>query len=80
MPKLKSFSGAELVKLFQSFGFEIIGKKGSHIKLRRIKSITKETIVIPNHKIIDKGTAKAILRQSSAFISIEELNKLFYSD
>ncbi len=79
MPKLKSFSGEGLVKLFQGFGFEVLNQKGSHIKLRRVKESNKETLVIPNHKIIDKGTLKAILRQASRYIPIDELNDLFYS-
>ncbi len=80
MPRLKSFSGQELVKLFKDFGFALLSQKGSHIKLRRINEKKKETLIIPNHSNIDKGTLKAILRQSSKFISVEELNKVFYTD
>jgi predicted RNA binding protein YcfA (HicA-like mRNA interferase family) len=79
MPKLKSFSGGELIKVFAVFGFEVLSQKGSHIKLRRISENKKETLIIPNHNSIDKGTLKAIIRQASKFIPVEDLNKYFYS-
>jgi predicted RNA binding protein YcfA (HicA-like mRNA interferase family) len=80
MSKLKSFSGEGLIKLFSGLGFGVYTQKGSHIKLRRLKDSQKETLVIPNHKVIDKGTLRAILRQASKYIAIEKLNALFYSD
>lgn len=79
MSKLKSCSGDELVKIFKELGFEVHNQKGSHIKLRRIKDKQKQTLVIPNHKVVDKGTLKAILRQASRYIDIVKLNELFYS-
>jgi predicted RNA binding protein YcfA (HicA-like mRNA interferase family) len=80
MPKLKSLSGSEIVKIFIGFGFELHNQKGSHIKLRRIAETQKQTLVIPNHKVVDKGTLKAIIRQSSKYISFEKLKEHFYSD
>jgi predicted RNA binding protein YcfA (HicA-like mRNA interferase family) len=41
MPKLKRLSGKEVITLFQRFGFEIAGRKGSHVKLRRLESGVK---------------------------------------
>ena len=37
-------------------------QKGSHIILCREKPFTE--VVIPNHKTIDKGTLRAIIRQA----------------
>ena len=34
MPKLKNLSGKDIIHIFESFGFSIIGQKGSHTKLR----------------------------------------------
>jgi len=79
MPGLKVLSGSDLLKSFTQIGFEIISQKGSHIKLRRITSGNKETLVIPNHKVIDRGTLKAILKQSSRFISGEQIENIFYN-
>jgi predicted RNA binding protein YcfA (HicA-like mRNA interferase family) len=79
MSKLKTFSGEEVIKIFLSFGFNVAAQKGSHIKLRRIqKDGTKQTLTIPNHPEMDKGTIKAIYRQALRYISDEELKQHFY--
>lgn len=81
MPKLKTFSGEEIIKIFLSFGFNVAAQKGSHIKLMRIqKDGTKQTLTIPNHSEIDKGTVKAIYRQALRYISNEELKQCFYGE
>ncbi len=80
MPKLKVLSCNELLKIFNSFGFEIFSQKGSHIKLRRIENNEKQTLVIPNHKTLDTGTCRAILRQASKYIPLGKLSPHFYSD
>ncbi len=80
MPKLKTLSGEEVVKIFLSFGFNVAAQKGSHIKLARVqKDGTRQTLTIPNHFEIDKGTLRAIYRQSLRYISEEELKPYFYS-
>lgn len=79
MPRLKTFSGSELIKLFELEGFIVHSQKGSHVKLRRINGNEKQTLLIPNHKIIDKGTLKAIIRQSSRYLTNETITKLFYT-
>jgi len=78
MPKLKVLSGSDVIKIFSSFGFAIFSQKGSHIKLRRELGGAKQTLVIPNHKEIDKGTLSEIIKQSSKYISSEDLQKEFY--
>jgi len=80
MPKLKTLSGQEVMKIFLSFGFNVIAQKGSHIKLARVqKDGTRQTLTIPDHSEIDKGTLKAIYRQALRYISNEELKPHFYS-
>ncbi|MFZ1322615.1 MAG: type II toxin-antitoxin system HicA family toxin [Ignavibacteria bacterium] len=79
MPKLKKLSGKEVISILNQFGFEVINQRGSHIKLRRIKDNFKQTLLIPNHKEIDTGTLRAIVRQAGKYISSEELQKHFYT-
>lgn len=80
MLKLKVLSGGEVVKILRSFGFEIQSQKGSHIKLARITNTgEKQTLIIPNHPEIDKGTLKAIYRQSLKYILESELFPHFYN-
>lgn len=79
MPKLKNLSGKDVISILNQFGFEVINQRGSHIKLRRMKEDSKQTLLIPNHKEIDTGTLRAIVRQAGRYIPVEDLNKHFYS-
>ena len=80
MPKLKNLSGKEILKIFSLFDFEAISQRGSHVKLRRILSgDIKQSLTIPLHKELDKGTIKAIFRQALRYIKEEELKPYFYS-
>jgi len=75
-PKLKNLSGNEVIKILESFGFNVVGQKGSHIKLVRHSTAgIKEVLLVPDHKLIAKGTQSAIIRQASAYIPREELEK-----
>jgi predicted RNA binding protein YcfA (HicA-like mRNA interferase family) len=60
-------SGAELSKVAVSLGFEIRRQKGSHLILKKGEKL----LVIPQHKILKKGTLLQILRVLE--ISKEEL-------
>jgi len=80
MPKLRNLSGPEVVKVFQSLGFQITSQKGSHIKLQIIlPDSTKQTLTIPLHDELDKGTIKAIYRQALRYIPENELREHFYT-
>jgi len=79
MPKLRDISGKKLVKMFGSFGFVVVGQKGSHIKMNRFHLGKVQTLVIPNHSSIAKGTLKDIYTQSLEYISKKELKKIFYT-
>lgn len=79
MPKLKVLSGENLIKIFRGYDFLVRYSKGSHIKLTRILSDgSSQTLTIPNHKEIDKGTLTAIYRQALRYIPAEELKSHFY--
>ena len=81
MSKLNIISGEEAVKIFLFFGFEVASQRGSHIKLRRIlPSGTKQTLTIPNHHELDKGTILAIYRQALRYIPEQDLIPHFYFD
>lgn len=79
MPKLKRLSADEVIAILESFGFEVKSQKGSHIKLRRVGELGNETLIIPNHKQLDTGTCRGILRQASQYIPEEELFPYFYT-
>ena len=62
--KLRSLSGRDVESIFSRFGFtRVQGGKGSHLKLRRtLPDGTRQTLVLPDHKEIDRGTLASILR------------------
>jgi len=79
MPRLKALSGREVLKVFSKFGFKVVSQRGSHVKLRRVLSDgTKQTLTIPLHEELDKGTLKAIFRQALRYIPEEDLKSHFY--
>jgi predicted RNA binding protein YcfA (HicA-like mRNA interferase family) len=59
------------VSILLKFGFYVRRQTGSHIILR--KNNPFHQVVVPNHKILDKGTLRAILRQAD--ITIDKFNK-----
>lgn len=81
MPKLKVLSGKDVVKILKSFGFAVVARKGSHIKLIRITGTNfRQTLTIPLHDELDKGTLKAIYRQASKYIAEDDLFRHFYTE
>lgn len=62
MSKLPQISGKECIKALEKVGFYIKRQKGSHIILRRDEPFGE--VVVPNHKTLDKGTLRAIIRQA----------------
>ena len=80
MPKLRALSGKEVLGIFLSFEFEVAFQRGSHVKLRRITADGhRQTLTIPNHAEMDKGTLRAIFNQASKYISESELMSHFYN-
>ncbi len=81
MPKLKSLTGDDVIKVLSSFGFEIVSQRGSHAKLRRLLADgTKQTLTIPRHEDLDKGTLRAVFRQALRYVPEEQLRPHFYGD
>ena len=68
----KTFSGRDLVRALRRLGFIIDHQKGSHIFMHNID--TNNTVIVPNHKEIKKGTLHNILKKAN--LTIEELKKL----
>ena len=75
---LKVLSGSDVVDIFADFGFVVVGGT-KHIKLRRIRLTEVETLVIPDHDPIARGTLRAIFAQASHYIPQSELRPHFYN-
>ncbi|MBI4559746.1 MAG: type II toxin-antitoxin system HicA family toxin [Candidatus Hydrogenedentes bacterium] len=79
MPNLRRMSGRAVLAVFESFGFEVQSRKGSHVKLRRIGPHgERQTLTIPDHSELDTGTLRAIVRQATRYISTDDLKPHFY--
>jgi predicted RNA binding protein YcfA (HicA-like mRNA interferase family) len=72
MSKLPSLSGRECIKALEKAGFTVIRQKGSHISLVREDPFAQ--IVVPDHKELDRGTLRAIIRQAG--LSVDEFIEL----
>lgn len=68
MSKLPVISGADCVKALEKIGFVVHRQRGSHITMVRKTPPTQTTV--PNHKEIDRGTLRAIIRQAG--LSVDE--------
>lgn len=55
-------SGRKLVKILQRLGYEKVSQKGSHIKMKNYEA--GNTIIIPDHKEVDRWTLRTILKQA----------------
>ena len=73
MSGLPRISGRECVKALSKIGFYLKRQEGSHMILRRDDPFGQ--LVVPDHKELDRGTLRAIIRQSG--LSVDEFIKLF---
>jgi predicted RNA binding protein YcfA (HicA-like mRNA interferase family) len=72
MSKLPVVSGAECVKALGKVGFIVYRQRGSHLTMVRKTPPSQTTI--PNHRELDRGTLRAIIRQAS--LTVEEFTAL----
>lgn len=68
MNKLPRVSGRECVKALGKAGFYFKRQEGSHMILRRDDPFAQ--VVVPDHKELDRGTLRAIIRQAG--LSVDE--------
>jgi predicted RNA binding protein YcfA (HicA-like mRNA interferase family) len=60
--KLPVISGRQFVKVLEQFGFVMDRQRGSHMMLFRDNP--PMTISVPDHRELDRGTLRALLRQT----------------
>ena len=71
MSKMPRVSGRECLKALAKAGFYLKRQEGSHMILRRDDPFGQ--VVVPDHKELDRGTLRAILRQAG--VSVEDFVK-----
>jgi predicted RNA binding protein YcfA (HicA-like mRNA interferase family) len=75
----KVLSGEDVVAILERYGFVVHSQKGTHVKMRRHTAGITETLVIPLHDTLAKGTVKGIFNQASRYIASSELYVHFYN-
>ena len=74
MPKLKPASGLKIIKALGKAGFQVVGRKGSHVRLKRKTPEGVFIVIVPLHPEVKTGTLKSIMRQAG--LTVEELADL----
>lgn len=77
---LRVLSGKQVVDILEQYGFVIHSTNSSHLKLRRAGIGGRETLVVPAHSPLARGTLRAIYNQASRYIPQAELRPHFYND
>jgi len=81
MPKLRRLSGAEVIRILVRRGFTVESRRGSHVKLRRVlENGSRQTLTIPDHHELERGTLAAIYRQALRYVAESEIRGEFYAD
>lgn len=72
MSKLPSISGRTCISALTRAGFVVRRQEGCHVILRRVQPFCQ--LVVPDHKELDRGTLRAIIRQAD--LTVEEFLRL----
>jgi predicted RNA binding protein YcfA (HicA-like mRNA interferase family) len=75
LSKLPVISGHEIVKVLSKIGFTVVGRKGSHVRLKRRRGKEILIVIVPMHRELAKGTLRSILRQAN--LTVEDLLRLY---
>ena len=68
MPALPVLSGREVVRVFDSFGWQLVRQSGSHMIMTKTGEIA--SLSIPDHKEVARGTLRKLIR--AANLTVEE--------
>ncbi len=72
MSKLPVISGRKCVRALERADFYLKRQRGSHLILRRDDPFAQ--VVVPDHKVLDRGTLRAIIQQAG--LSVDEFVNL----
>ena len=67
MSKLPEMSGRDCAQALTRVGFYFRRQTGSHMVMRRDDPFAQ--VVVPDHRLLDLGTLRAIIRQAGLSVS-----------
>lgn len=65
---LPALSGREVVRVFESFGWAVARRRGSHVVMTKEGEIA--SLSVPDHREVAKGTLRSLIR--SANLTVDE--------
>jgi predicted RNA binding protein YcfA (HicA-like mRNA interferase family) len=66
-PSLPVLSGREVVRVFETLGWQVARQSGSHIVM--IKDGEMATLSIPDHREVAKGTLRSLIRAAGLTVA-----------
>lgn len=72
-PALPVVSGKETARALERVGFEQVGQRGSHVKLKRDDG---RIVIVPMHRELAPGTLRSVLQQAG--LTVEEFVTLLH--
>jgi predicted RNA binding protein YcfA (HicA-like mRNA interferase family) len=73
VPPVPRLSGREVVRVFQSLGWQMVRQRGSHMVLVKAGQIA--TLSVPDHKEVAQGTLRGLIK-SAGLTPAEFLGKI----
>jgi predicted RNA binding protein YcfA (HicA-like mRNA interferase family) len=74
LTRLPTISGREIVKVLSKIDFVIVGRKGSHVRMKRQRGREVLIVIVPIHRELAQGTLRSVLRQAN--MTAEDLNRI----
>ncbi|HLC45765.1 MAG TPA: type II toxin-antitoxin system HicA family toxin [archaeon] len=75
MPSLPLLSGREIIKALNKEGFEVVGRKGSHVRMKKKVNGKAWIVTVPDYSEVPTWVLKSIMRQSG--MTTEQFLELF---
>ncbi len=75
MASLPLLSGREIIKALSKEGFEVVGRKGSHVRLKKKIDGGAWIVTVPDYGEVPTWVLKSIIRQSG--MTSEQFLELF---
>lgn len=75
MPQVPLLRPREVIRAFESLGWQEVRQRGSHIVLTKPGSVS--TLSVPNHPRVARGTLRALI--AKAGLSVEQFLKALES-
>ena len=68
MAVLRPLSGKDVVRRFETFGWSVARRRGSHVVMTKEGEMA--TLAVPAHKEVAKGTLRSLIR--AAGLTVDE--------